>query len=326
MDYAARYFLIGVGACVLFATAVNASTPESDCTRIEQASDRLACYDRAHAKPAQSMSSESHDGTGAPDASIFEKRWEQDAARKTFEPTAYRPSYVLPIFYNTSPNNVPYASDPDADLDHNEIKFQISLQLKVDNNFLGSSGDLWFSYTQQSWWQAYNKDISSPFRETNYEPEFYWSTLTDYSVFGMRGRQLNIGVVHQSNGQSDALSRSWNRVYASIGLERDNFSLIIKPWVRIPENDNSDDNPDIIDYMGHGEVWGFYKYDNHLFALMLRNIENLDQGGAEFDWSFPISRHLRGLVQVYNGYGESLIDYNHSSHRIGVGLLLSDWL
>lgn len=303
----------------------------SDCAGIQDATARLDCYDAEHSRskdeaPGLSADQPDRAETTAP-KSIFAQRWEADAQRKTFELTSYRPNYLLPVSYNTKPNDAPYkAQDPEANLDHNEIKFQISLQLKIDNSFLGTNGDLWFSYTQRSWWQAYNKDFSSPFRETNYEPEVVWSFLTDYALLGLRGRQVNFGVVHQSNGRGEPLSRSWNRVYASFAFERDNFALLLKPWVRIPENDNDDDNPDITDYMGHGEIWGYYQYRSHVFALMLRNVEDMNQGGAEFDWSFPIARRLRGLVQFYNGYGESLIDYNHSNHRFSVGVLITDWL
>jgi len=330
--HASRFLWACLLACLIVSgTFTRPALAESGCTRIPDPAERLACYDRANTQADDSAptlrTEEPHEEDTASAPSIFSRRWEQDAVRKTFDLTAYRPSYVLPISYNTRPNNAPYKEqDPDAHLDHNEIKFQISFQLKIDNEFLGSSGDLWFSYTQRSWWQAYNKDFSSPFRETNYEPELVWSFLTDYTLLGLRGRQLNFGIVHQSNGRSEPLSRSWNRIYASIGFERDNFALQLKPWWRIPENSNEDDNPDITDYMGHGEIWAYYHHENHLFALMLRNVEDMRHGGVELDWTFPIARHLRGLVQLYNGYGESLIDYDHSNHRIGIGLLITDWL
>jgi phospholipase A1 len=60
---------------------------------------------------------------------------------------------------------------------------------------------------------------------------------------------------------------------------------------------------------------------------MLRNVFDREHRlNSELAWSFPITARLRGLVQWYNGYGENLIDYNFNMHRIGVGVLLTDWL
>ncbi|MDO6805090.1 phospholipase A, partial [Wenyingzhuangia sp. 1_MG-2023] len=62
--------------------------------------------------------------------------------------------------------------------------------------------------------------------------------------------------------------------------------------------------------------------------IMLRN--NLDttnnRGAVEMDFTFPLTRKLKGFVQYFNGYGDSLIDYNHWQERLGVGIKLTDWL
>ncbi|MDA3971576.1 MAG: phospholipase A, partial [Desulfobulbaceae bacterium] len=87
---------------------------------------------------------------------------------------------------------------------------------------------------------------------------------------------------------------------------------------------------DITEYLGHGELRLLYKLDQHTFAIMSRN--NLEsgfrRGAVEASWSFPIWNYpyVKGYVQYFTGYGESLADYDKYNNRIGVGLCLSDWL
>jgi phospholipase A1 len=47
---------------------------------------------------------------------------------------------------------------------------------------------------------------------------------------------------------------------------------------------------------------------------------------VELGWSYPITPNLRLYGQYFNGYGESLVDYDNSVNRIGVGVMLNDWL
>jgi phospholipase A1 len=199
---------------------------------------------------------------------------------------------------------------------------------------MGKDMDLWVAYTQLSFWQLYNSAFSSPFRETNYEPELLLNIRTDYDLLGLgllKGRIVNLGINHQSNGRSEPLSRSWNRVVANFGFEKGGFNLLLKSWYRIPENARDDDNPDISKYMGYGEAWGIYYWNKHRFAAMLRN--NLrpgdNRGAVQLDWSFPLSflrnDRISGYIQYFNGYGESLLDYNKSVNRIGIGIMLTDW-
>ena len=152
----------------------------------------------------------------------------------------------------------------------------------------------------------------------------------DLEIFGFKNTANALGIVHQSNGQTGSYSRSWNRVYASFIFEKDNFAFVIKPWFRIHEDEENDDNPDIIDYLGHGNLRIAYKNDEHVFSFMSRN--NLEsgfkRGAIELGWSFPIFGYdfLKGYAQYFSGYGESLIDYNYYVNHISVGLLLTDFL
>jgi phospholipase A1 len=134
--------------------------------------------------------------------------------------------------------------------------------------------DFYFAYTQLAMWQLYNNDISSPFRDTNYEPELFLLFKNDWRIFGFTNRVNLLGFVHQSNGRSEPLSRSWNRVFASFVFKRGNLAFSIKPWNRIHEGIDVDDNPDIEDFLGNFELRSVYKWSGQTFSLMWRN--NLD--------------------------------------------------
>ncbi|TNF34522.1 MAG: phospholipase [Gammaproteobacteria bacterium] len=248
----------------------------------------------------------------------------------------YKPIYILPFSYNANPNEDPFLTGGPSNesLDHTEIKFQLSMQVPLALELFGDNGDLILGYTQASWWQAYNNDISSPFRETNYEPEIFLSFHNDWEVLGFRNTQNQFGFNHQSNGRGGDLSRSWNRLFANFIFEKENWLVSVKPWWRIPEDDkdyigdpSGDDNPDIEKYMGYGEFLTVYREGNHTVSMLLRNnLRSDNKGAVQLDWSFPVSKRLRGQVQYFNGYGESLIDYNASTERISFGFQFTDWL
>jgi len=271
-----------------------------------------------------------------PTTSLLDKRWELSPESKlgTFTLRANRPVYLLPSFYSSSPNRLPTSPNPDnqvstpLDIDHNEAKFQLSLKFKTLENILNTHGDLWFGYTQTSHWQIFNAENSRPFRETNYEPEASLIFPTQYNFLGLNGHLLGFTLDHQSNGRSNPLSRSWNRAMLNIGLERGDWVVMIRPWYRIPENKSNDDNPDISNYIGRGDIQITRKWNGHEFSLMLRHSlkeGSNSHGAAQFDWSFPIHNNLRGFAQIFTGYGESLIDYNHDSTSVGLGISLLNW-
>lgn len=253
---------------------------------------------------------------------------EREEGSRRFSLLSHKPNYVLPLAYSHEPLTV-QSDNPAAIADeHLEIKFQISFKVPLWEEPLGTGTELAAGYTQQSWWQAYNSDASKPFRETNHAPELFFDKLTDVDVLGFTNRIMRFGVLHQSNGRADPFSRSWDRIYAQFVLERGGFVVSVRPWYRIPEGRSSDDNPDITDYLGHGDIGLVWRKGENVYSIMLRNNFDIDdnRGAIQVDWSFDISDDIRGYVQIFDGYGESLIDYDRSITRIGIGIQLTGWL
>jgi phospholipase A1 len=230
-------------------------------------------------------------------------------------------------------NNDPFieSTGEDVDLNNMEAKFQISFKFMLWEDLFRkyTNGDLYFAYTQLAMWQVYSTEISSPFRDTNFEPEIFFSLDNDWEIFGFKNRLNYFGIVHQSNGRSDPLSRSWNRLFATFIFNRGNFAFALKAWWRIPEDEDDDDNPDIHQYLGYGELRAAYKWGKQTFDLMWRNNLDFDdnRGAVEVGWTFPLlgTDRIKGYVQYFNGYGQCLLDYNASSSTLGAGFLLTDW-
>ncbi len=229
-----------------------------------------------------------------------------------------------------SPNPVNCATGAGANDRNTEAKFQLSLKTKVLQNILDSPVDLWAAYTQQSYWQVYDVDNSRPFRETNYQPEAWFTLPLKVGSESLQWRMLNLGIVHQSNGQSDPLSRSWNRLYATFGFAAGDLSLFVKPWWRISESASDDNNPDISDYAGRIELQAVYALRAHVFSARLQN--NLKFGSSvpnrtslQADWAFPLFGDLHGYLQGFAGYGDTLQNYNFRNIGIGLGVSLVEW-
>lgn len=308
------------------------------CSAIPDDRDRLACYDRVSGRAQPEAAPAPHAdpdqpavAVGPPLLSALSRHWELDNAAKQgaflFRP--HHANYFLPLKYSSAPNDQPFRDSfpqPDLGLDPVEAELQLSFKIKAMEGVFGhDDADLWFGHTATSFWQAYNDDISAPFRETNYEPEMMLVFRTDYTLAGFRGRFVNLGLVHESNGRREGLSRSWNRLYAQFGFERDNLALLIRPWYRIPEHDGDDDNPDIVDYMGHGDLLAIYRKGRNAYSLLLRNnFDAPNRGALKLNWSFPLYGRLKGYVQYFTGYGESLIDYNHRQQSFGLGVSLTE--
>ena len=263
----------------------------------------------------------------------------------TFNLRGYRPisvSLTTADEINEQPNS-PVAGREAADYqpyDKQEMRIQLSARTKLASGLLTgptSKGkdSIWVGYTQQSYWQVFNGDISRPFRSTDHEPEIFYVYPTDAALpGGWRWRYTGVGLAHHSNGQSEPLSRSWNRWYLMTGAELDNrFQLHAKLWKRISESADDDNNPNIQDYIGRGEaklVWNVNEANT--LGLTARGSVGKGKGSGRLEWMHALgdgwnggTSNLRLHVQLFSGYGDSLIDYNFKRTVFSVGLSLLDF-
>ena len=242
---------------------------------------------------------------------------------------------------NDTPSSPNYPNTPDRNLDKNDLKFQFSLKTELLNNIplirnlpYVTSSRLWAAYTQQSYWQVFNGRDSRNFRENNYEPELILSLGINNQIDGVKKayipRMLNLGAVHQSNGRENPLSRSWNYIYLQGGWElTDDLTLMLRPKWRLPENSKNDDNPDIEKYLGYGDATVRWENKARKLAatvLLRNNFRRDNKGFAQLDLQRQVSndRNINLHLLLSTGYGESLLDYNHSQTMVGLGLSLGD--
>ena len=280
--------------------------------------------------------------------SLLSRYWELEAGSDCgrFNIRGYRPislSVVGSDSVNTAPSS-PTAGHTATEQPYltGEGRIQLSVRTKIGQGLLTHNDplkrdSLWFGYTQQSYWQIFTPGLSRPFRNTDHEPELMYIVPTDAQLpAGWRLRYSGISLNHQSNGQSLPLSRSWNRVILMGGMELDErFTVTGRAWYRLPEAADSDDNPGIADYVGRAELSGNWQMDprNTLGLTVRHALMATANGSWRLDWLRAIgspggdrvSRGLRFHVQLFSGYGDSLLDYNRQRTVLSVGLSLVDW-
>lgn len=299
------------------------------CSAIVNKLDRLKCYDTAVlTKPVpRSYMTQAWDldGQGNP---------VEDGIRR-LEP--YRKNYAL-VSYTSHINHSPASPAPNHAVttpypyEKVEMKFQFSAKSEIGNyrnmEFLGFHNfRIWGAFTQQAYWQAFNVHNSSPFRESNYEPELIGTLGTNAS---QGWKLLNFALSHQSNGRSGAESRSWNRFYLQGGWEWQDVCVLGRGWWRLPEQALQDDNPDITHYIGRAEVLAHWSpaEDDEIILLLRSNLEPRNHKGyLQLNWASPftVGRSSQINLQLSTGYGDNLLDYNHHQTTFGMGIVFKEW-
>ncbi len=267
----------------------------------------------------------------------------------------YETNFILPVGYSThkyshlSSTTPPNSNGVQQDQYSNtEAEFQISLTKMLTYNLFGWNENINVAYTQKVWWQSYSN--SAPFREINYSPELFIGLPLSGTINDTYGLKVaKVGFVHESNGQDGYISRSWNRLYVTGLWQWDNLFLSTRVWYKLPEGEKydgyyegavnpisgeyepnypGDDNPDIQDYLGYGDIKLKYLYGKHEIGSLLRynfGSGGKNRGAIDVHWSYPFlnSENTFWYVKFFSGYGESLIDYDRTLTKTLFGFSFS---
>lgn len=208
---------------------------------------------------------------------------------------------------------------------NSDVKFQISLSIRLSNAVLPWQTYLYLFYTQKTFWNVFQN--SMPMRDMNFNPGIGWT-----KPFFSKGRyvgKMTLIVEHESNGRDGDESRSWNRIaLAGSVIVSDALMVHAKYWIPIIDSGN---NADILHYAGLFQ-WGFNLTSNNKrwqggITLTKRkgNFFNWNTV-AEVSWKVSPKANVNLFAQYYNGYGENLLDYNQFHSRLRVGLVFKPYL
>ncbi len=192
---------------------------------------------------------------------------------------------------------------------------------------------LYFGYTQRSVWDI--TASSSPFYDTSYMPELMFEDLTPSTTRddhgGLHWLGYQASVQHESNGRAEPQSRSTNLVYVRpmIGFGRPSgWWVVFEPKIYFNVGGLSD-NPNLPLYRGYVEYYLAVTKSNRLSLALTGRVGNhWDKGSIQADLTYPLKAPLGGfatylILQYFNGYGESILDYDQKSStaRVGVSLV-----
>lgn len=187
---------------------------------------------------------------------------------------------------------------------------------------------LHFGYTQTSLWD-WSGD-SKPFRDTTYKPSFFYQ-LGPYRRIGSRhSLSAQAGYEHQSNGRDGTESRSIDTLFIKPTWRWDidqttHLAASVKVFDYMSKDSN---NRDITDYRGFALL--NLRYGNDDGWLFQAEGYPGHKGSLQFDLSYRLKRLLLadagGFLhfQYFNGYGESLLDYNRGGQaqfRVGFSIV-----
>ncbi len=208
----------------------------------------------------------------------------------------------------------------------NDAKLQFSFKYRLVDDF-----NLYLVYGNLIFWDIYKS--SQPYRDINFNPEVFYR-IPGWSKGPF---SIDLGYWHNSNGKDQEESRSWDRLYLR-------FNTYIKYkgiefyWMTTAYKNTGTgvNNNDIRKYLG------FWETAIYATRLLGNNKENLDlefilksgEDGRPFAFQKDKGSILIGAkftlgiprmnpyfyIQYFNGYGESLLDYDKRTKEIRAGI------
>ncbi len=191
---------------------------------------------------------------------------------------------------------------------------------------------LYMGYVQHVFWLL--KQESKPFRDANFNPRiFYRLSLdkkdgSDFIDF--------IAYEHKSNGKSEPESRSYDASGAKISIRAEYENWSLKSYVKGLWRYNYDEtNSNFDDYVGPFEVG--ITFSQFSFDVLDRaEISYRFYTGGDWGEDFRRQSHEVGIsfrlfgrtltpsiyIQYFNGYSESLLNYDKREENLRVGLML----
>lgn len=268
-------------------------------------------------------------GTKAPTQLLSQRRVSEVLTEKNpFVLTPHRLNYVTLSHYLSHINQQPFnAANPNESLHFRdtEVQFQLSFKVPLAKNLFYDGLDIYAAYTNRSFWQFFDDEDSIPFRETNHEPELWAELQTNINFLDYNMNKVLIGVNHQSNGQSGELSRGWNRLFVQGFFEKGNSYASFKTWQRFKQQDEFDNSFEYAKYIGDFELELGHRFNKSTYGITYRNRYKFTKyGGVQLDYTYPLSKKIKGYIQWFSGYGDSLIDMDFRTNKIGIGIVLAD--
>lgn len=238
-----------------------------------------------------------------------------DSIRNEFDRGPYFTLYKDNYFTaGTTLNDKPTAINSD-------IKFQVSIAQRLSKSTLPFNTYFFLFYNQKVFWNVFEN--SMPVRDFNFNPGLGLSKLliAKNRVVG----KASLLIEHESNGKDSINSRSWNKISlcGSIYISPQ-LMIHAKYWIPIIDGMH---NKDILKYSGifqNGlQVMSHDKRYGMAVTLVKRKGWNLNFNTiVELNCRMFKQENQYLFLQYYNGYGESLIDYNHYHSRLRFGFVI----